>query len=78
VVAASFVVEIGDIRRFEHPRKLTGYLGLVPEERSTGETVRRGSITKMGNPRIRQLLVGSAWTYRFPLRVGAAKLQKLH
>jgi transposase len=77
VVAASFVVEIGDIRRFENPRKLMGYLGLVPGERSTGDTVRRGSITKMGNPRIRQLLVESAWTYRFPPRVGVAKLQKL-
>src|SRR5260221_5855614 len=77
VVAASFVVAIGDIRRFEKPRKLMGYLGLVPEERSTGQTVRRGSITKMGNPRIRQLLVESAWTYRFPPRVGVAKLQKL-
>jgi transposase len=74
VVAASFVVEIGDIRRFENPRKLMGYLGLVPGERSTGDTVRRGSITKMGNPRIRQLLVESAWTYRFPARVGVAKL----
>lgn len=75
VVAVSFVVEIGDIRRFENPRQLMGYLGLVPAERSTG--VRRGSITKMGNPRIRQLLVESAWTYRFPSRVGAKKLQKL-
>ena len=60
VVAVSFVVEIGDIRRFENPRQLMGYLGLVPAERSTGESVRRGSITKMDNPRIRQLLVESA------------------
>jgi transposase len=77
VVAVNFVVEIGDIRRFASPRQLMGYLGLVPEERSTGETVRRGSITKMGNPRVRQLLVESAWTYRFPPRIGAKKLQKL-
>ncbi len=77
VVAVTFVVEIGDIRRFESPRQLMGYLGLVPEERSTGETIRRGSITKMGNARLRQLLVESAWTYRYPPRVGAKKLQKL-
>jgi transposase len=74
VVAVSFVIEIGDIRRFASPRQLMGYLGLVPEERSTGETVRRGSITKMGNLRIRHLLVESAWTYRFPPRIGAKKL----
>ncbi|HEY4380169.1 MAG TPA: IS110 family transposase [Acidobacteriaceae bacterium] len=77
VVAVSFVVEIGDIRRFSSPGQLMGYLGLVPTERSTGETVRRGSITKMGNARIRQLLVESAWTYRFPPRVGVKKQRKL-
>jgi transposase len=74
VVAVSFAVEVGDVRRFESPRQLMGYLGLVPEERSTGETVRRGSITKMGNARLRQLLVESAWTYRHPPRVGKRKL----
>ena len=44
-----------------------GYLGLVPEERSTGATVRRGGITKAGNGRVRHMLVESAWTYRHPL-----------
>jgi transposase len=56
---------------------LAGYLGLVPTERSAGGAVRRDSITKMGNARIRQLLVESAWTYRFPPRVGAKKQRKL-
>ena len=77
VTAVTFVVEVGDIRRFESPRQLMGYLGLVPGERSTGETVRRGSITKMGNARVRHLLVESAWTYRHPPRVEKAKLPKL-
>jgi transposase len=77
VTAATFVVEVGDVRRFESPRQLMAYLGLVPGERSTGETVRRGSITKMGNARVRHLLVESAWTYRHPPRVGAKKLPKL-
>jgi transposase len=77
VTAVTFAVEVGDIRRFENPRQLMGYLGLVPGERSTGETVRRGSITKMGNARLRHLLVESAWTYRHPPRVGKAKLAKL-
>ena len=77
VTAATFVVEVGDVRRFKSPRQLMAYLGLVPGERSTGETVRRGSITKMGNARVRHLLVESAWTYRHPPRVGAKKLPKL-
>ena len=74
VVAVNFVVEVGDIRRFESPRQLMGYIALVPEERSTGDSIRRGSITKMGNARLRQLLVESAWTYRHPPRIGKQKL----
>ncbi|HZD62316.1 MAG TPA: transposase, partial [Xanthobacteraceae bacterium] len=70
-------MEIGDLSRFENPRQLMAYLGLVPSERSTGETVRRGSITKAGNGRVRHMLVESAWTYRHPPKVGKAKLYKL-
>jgi transposase len=53
------------------------YLGLVPSERSTGDSVRRGAITKAGNGRVRHRLVESAWTYRHPPRIGRAKLSKL-
>jgi transposase len=77
IVAVTFVAEIGDLRRFESPRHLMAYLGLVPSERSTGAAVRRGGITKAGNGRVRHLLVESAWTYRHPPRVGAKKLAKL-
>ena len=45
IVAVTFVAEIGDLGRFESPR-LMAYLGLVPSERSTGDAVRRGGITK--------------------------------
>jgi transposase len=34
IVAVTFVAEIGDLRRFESPRHLMAYLGLVPSERS--------------------------------------------
>lgn len=54
-----------------------GFLGLVPSERSTGATVRRGGITNAGNGRVRHMLVESAWTYRHPPRVGAKKLYRL-
>jgi len=77
VVAVTFVAEIGDLRRFSNPRQLMGFLGLVPGERSTGETIRRFGITKAGNGRVRRLPVESAWTYRHPPRVGTAKLHKL-
>lgn len=77
IVAVTFATEIGDMRRFEGPRQLMGYLGLVPSERSTGDTIRRGGITKAGNGRVRHMLVESAWTYRHPPRVGKTKLYRL-
>ena len=69
VNAVSLAAEIGDLSRFEHPRKLMGYLGLVPSEHSSGERVRRGSITKTGNAHARRLLTEAAWNYRFSARI---------
>jgi len=73
VTATAFLAEIGDLSRFRTPRELMGYLGLVPSEDSTGEKIKRGPITKAGNRRARRILVESAWSYRYPPRVGRAK-----
>ncbi len=54
-----------------------GYLGVVPSERSTGDSVRRGNITRAGNIRARRMLVESAWSYRFPARVSKEKQAKI-
>jgi transposase len=75
VSATAFLAEIGDLSRFRTPRELMGYLGLVPSENSTGETIKRGSITKAGNWRARRVLVESAWSYRYPPRVGRARVE---
>jgi transposase len=72
LVAVTFVAEIGDVRRFESPRQLMAFLGLVPSERSTGDTVRRGGLTLAGNRRVRRALVEGAWSYRHPARVTEA------
>lgn len=45
------------------------FLGLVPGERSTGDTVRRKGLTLAGNRRARWALIEAAWTYRYPARV---------
>jgi transposase len=73
VTAATIMAEIGDLRRFDTPRQLMGYLGLVPGEDSTGESVKRLGITKAGNGRVRRALVESAWTYRHLPRTGKVK-----
>lgn len=68
-VAVTFVAEIGDLRRFDNPRQLMAFLGLVPSERSTGERVRRAGLTLAGNKRARRVLIEGAWSYRYPARV---------
>jgi hypothetical protein len=69
--------EIGALSRFQTARELTGYLGLVPSESSTGDTVNRGGITKAGNGRARRILVEAAWSYRYPPRVSCEKQIKV-
>lgn len=67
VAAMTEVAELGDLTRFDHPRKLMGYLGIVPSEDSTGQKRRQGSITKSGNSHARWMLIECASHYRlFP------------
>jgi transposase len=75
--AVGLAVEVSDFGRFEHPRLLASYLGLVPSEHSTGESRRQGHITKSGSRHARRLLVEAAWHYRRPPRLGTA-LQRRH
>ena len=57
---------MGDLTRFDSPRQLMAYLGLVPSEHSSGDTRRQGGLTKTGNSLARKLLVESAWAYQYP------------
>jgi transposase len=77
ISATAFLAEIGDLSRFQTPRELMAYLGLVPSENSTGETIRHGPITKAGNRRARRTLVECSWSYQHPPRVGKEKLAKV-
>jgi transposase len=77
ISAATFLAEIGDLSRFQTPHQLMAYLGLVPSEESTGDTIKRGSITKAGNRRARRMLLECAWSYQHPARVGRAKQHKI-
>jgi transposase len=75
LVATTLVAELGELRRFAHPRELMGYLGLVPSEHTSGEKRRLGAITKTGNCHARRMLIEAAWNYRFPPRI-TVPLQK--
>ena len=69
IAAITLVAELQDFLRFESPRQLMGYLGLVPSEHSSGPKRRQGAITKAGNSAARRMLVEVAWHYRFDARV---------
>jgi len=61
--ALSTIVETGDFKRFPTAQQYAAYLGLVPGEDSSGDSVRRTGITKAGNSNIRKLLIESSQSY---------------
>lgn len=70
-LVASMIItsELGDLIRFNHPRKLMAYLGLVPTEDSSGDRRRQGAITKCGNSHARWILVEVADCYRYDPKI---------
>lgn len=75
VVATGLIAELGDLTRFDHPRKLMSYLGLIPSEHSSSNKRRQGGITKCGNGRARRLLIEGAHSYKHHANV-STELQK--
>jgi transposase len=70
LIAASVLLsELGDLSRFDHPRQLMAYLGLVSREESSGDSQRRGAITKCGNTHARWFLIECAQHYALPPKV---------
>jgi len=76
IVATTLLAEIGDLNRFDRPAQLMAYLGLVPSEHSSGDSVKRGGITKAGNRRARRALIEAAWAYRMKPRVSRLLLKR--
>ena len=57
VLAFTIAGEIGEIKRFASPAKLTGYTGLCPRVVQSGESDRRGPLTKHGPTYLRWALL---------------------
>jgi transposase len=57
IVASQLLARIGDWRELKNIRQLAGFLGLVPTENSTGGQTDRGSITHIGDGRLRSKLI---------------------
>ncbi|MGH7646035.1 MAG: IS110 family transposase [Gemmatimonadales bacterium] len=64
VTAAAFVAALDDAQRFRRAHEVEAYRGLVPQEWSSGESPRRGRITKAGSRRVRWLLIQAAVSMR--------------
>ncbi len=60
-VALTVLARIGDPECLTDVRELSAFVGLVPKEKSTGDTVRYGSITRIGNSTLRSLLIEASW-----------------
>jgi transposase len=64
ITAVSILAEVGDFSRFTSAPKLASYAGLVPSERSSGESVRHGRITKEGSKLLRTVVIETAIRFR--------------
>ena len=78
ITAVTVLAELGDLSRFDNPSQLMAYLGLVPSEHSSGESIKNGTITKTGNGHARKALIEAAWAYRMQARVSRSLLKRQH
>ena len=62
VTSLAFVLIVGPVTRFQRSKQLVSYLGLNPQEHSSGGRQKLGSISKQGNPMLRGLLVEAGHT----------------
>jgi len=76
--AAGLAAEIGDFGRFPKPTLLTGFLGIVPSERTSDQKRRQGAITKAGPTHARRLLVEAAHHYSRRPSIGAVLARRQH
>lgn len=72
--AMTIVAELYGFQRFQSPRGLMGFLGLIPSEDTSGYDPKRGGITKTGNGHVRRVLIEAARHYRH--KPGAGALRK--
>lgn len=76
--AVTWVAEIGDFTRFDHPDRLAAFIGITPSESSSGQRRIQGSITKTGNEACRRAVVEAAWHYRLPAMVSPTIRARQH
>lgn len=61
IAARILANELGDMSQFSNEKKLYSYMGLTPQEYSSGDHQRLGHISHQGKPILRKILVQIAW-----------------
>jgi transposase len=59
--AVTLLTEASDMQRFTNAKKFRGYLGLIPKEHSSGDTINKSTISRRGNSRLKVIFIESAW-----------------
>lgn len=62
ITAVTVLGNIGDPKDLKNVREIAGFVGLVPTEHSTGDTISRGSVSHFGDQVLRALLVEASWS----------------
>ena len=62
LTASAVVATIGDAKLFKNGREVSAWLGLVPKQHSSGNTIRLSGITKRGDRYVRKLLINGGRT----------------
>lgn len=60
ITASAIVATVGDAKEFKNGRQMAAWLGLVPKQHSSGNTIRLSGISKRGDGYVRKLLVHGA------------------
>src|SRR5215831_3021986 len=60
VIASAFRARVTDPKLFENGRHLSAWIGIVPENDSTGGKVKQKGLSKKGDRYLRSLLVNGA------------------
>ena len=62
VVAVYLAARIGDCSQLSNSHQIAGLLGITPREYSTGDRIRKGQISRLGDATTRSKLIETAWT----------------
>jgi transposase len=68
-VTVTIVAALGNLTRFDHPRRRMSYGGSIPSAYSSGERRHQRNITKAGHRQARRVRIEAAWAYRDPAQV---------